>query len=138
VKHLRLATLLVAGLLGCKKQDATPKTLQQLLVGTWYLVKFVERQTSYGTVSRQDSASYILSASPYSVTYHADGTSSVPGAISNNYTYLPPRMTFTHNGVVVGTDFITTVLQLTEHILVLHTEQVPTTSTLEYWYTYER
>jgi hypothetical protein len=138
MKHLLLATLIIAGLLGCKKQDAAPKTPQQLLVGTWYLVKFVERQTSYGTLSRHDSTSYTLSASPYSVTYHADGTSAVPGAIANSYNYVPPRMTFTHNGVAVGTDFTTTVLQLTEHTLVMHTEQVPTTSTLDYWYTYER
>ena len=141
MKHLLLVTLLITSLLGCKKQEAAPKTPQQLLVGTWYLVKFVERQTSYGTVSRHDSTGYTLSASPYSVTYHADGTSSIPGAIANDYNYVPPRMTFTHNGVAVGTDFTTIILQLTEHTLVMHVEQVPqvpTTSTLDYWYTYER
>jgi hypothetical protein len=40
--------------------------------------------------------------------------------------------------VAVNTDITTTVLQLTEHTLITHTEQLSTTSTLEYWHTYER
>jgi hypothetical protein len=147
MKYLLTNTLLIGSLLGCKKQSTLPETPQQLLVGTWHLVKFVEKQTSYGTLSRHDSTSYPLSASPHSITYYADGTSSVPGSsttsfvpgsITSNYSYVPPRMTFTYSGVVVNTDFTTTVLQLTEHTLVTHTEQSPTTSTLEYWHTYER
>jgi hypothetical protein len=139
MKHLLLAALLLTSLLSCKKQDVPPQTPQQLIVGTWHLVKFVERQTSYdGTLIRQDSTSYPILASPSTVTYNADSTTYVPGATTGKYSYVPPTITYSYNGVAFGTDFIKTVPLLTEHTFVEHSKQVSNTSTVEYWHTYER
>lgn len=123
-----------------KKADPTPSapTPQQLLLGTWKQTKYVLLQKRLdGTIISKDSTTHANPNAYFGITFNADGTTSSPAAITNDYVFSPPTITYSvpRNGFVTGTS---TVIKLTAQELVMQSRRETSTSLFEYTYSYAK
>jgi hypothetical protein len=110
-------TLLLLQLSAFSFKDDTPsKTPQEMLLGTWKLVKYVHKaSSSAGTFFRNDSTIISQHSNTYLVTFNTDGTIERPSATGEKetYAYKSPTIIFYYNGVVSPSNVTSSIKELT-------------------------
>lgn len=98
------------------KKAAPSKTPQQMLWGTWQLVKYVHKaSSSAGTFFRNDSTIIPQHNTTYWVTFNADGTVERPSATGDKetYAYNSPTIIFYYNGGALPSNVTSSIKELT-------------------------